>query len=257
MQSNNVRLSLHNRAEDQPISIATLSLFRFDGVLPRLWVLGQMGAARLRLRGERRAEFWKLCGSGTGQGFTPRPNWGVWAILATWPDEVTARDAVATSPVFARWRARAAESWTLFLAPTSSRGAWGGVNPFTATSQGQSAGPIIALTRATIRPARALRFWNRVPDISAVIGADPNVIFKIGIGEVPLLHQVTFSVWPDAASMANFARGSGPHGRAIDAVRSGDWFAEELYARFALSGTVGSWEGGDPLARYGTQKDAA
>ncbi|MFN3723478.1 MAG: spheroidene monooxygenase [Paracoccaceae bacterium] len=239
------------------IPIATLTLFRFDGIANRLWVIGQMGAARLGLRGERRALFWKLCGSGTGQGFTPKPNWGVWAILATWPDEAAARDAVGTSPVFARWRARASESWTVFLSPTSARGSWAGVNPFQPCTAAPAPGPIIALTRATVRPARALRFWNRVPDISAVIGADPNVAFKIGIGEVPLLHQVTFSVWPDAASMANFARGNGPHGRAIDAVRQGNWFAEELYARFALLGSAGRWEGGDPLSRLTTEKDAA
>ncbi|MDO8881702.1 MAG: spheroidene monooxygenase [Pseudotabrizicola sp.] len=239
------------------IPVATLSLFRFDGIATRLWVIGQMGAARLRLAGERRAQFWKLCGSGTGQGFTPKPNWGVWAILATWPDEATARDAVATSPVFERWRAKASESWTVFLNPTSARGSWAGVNPFSPCDLASNTGPIIALTRATVRPSRALRFWNRVPDISAVIGADPNVVFKIGIGEVPLLHQVTFSVWPDAASMAHFARGDGPHGQAIKAVRNGDWFAEELYARFALLGTVGRWEGGDPLARLTSEKDAA
>ncbi len=216
-----------------------------------------MGAARLRLRGERRALFWKLCGSGTGQGFTPKPNWGVWAILATWPDEDTARNAVATSPVYARWRGKAAESWTVFLAPTSARGSWAGVNPFAPATAAPGAGPIVALTRATVRPARALRFWNRVPDISAVIAADPNVAFKIGIGEVPLLHQVTFSIWPDAASMAGFARGNGPHARAIQAVRDGDWFAEELYARFALLGSAGHWEGGDPLSRLTNEKDAA
>ena len=222
-----------------------------------------MAAARLRLRGERRASFWKLCGSGTGEGFTPRPNWGVWAILAVWPDEATAREAVASSPVFTRWRSMAAESWSLFLQPTSARGSWAGVNPFLPDTpqptppNGAIKGPIIALTRATVRPSRALRFWNRVPDISAVIGADPNVAFKIGIGEVPLLHQVTFSVWPDAASMADFARGNGPHGRAIKAVREGNWFAEELYARFSLLGTVGRWGGGDPLARLRPEKDAA
>jgi len=218
-----------------------------------------MGAARLRLREERRASFWKLCGSGTGEGFTPRPNWAVWAIMAAWPDEAQARAAVQTSPVFARWRSKAAESWTLFLDPVSARGTWGGAAPFVpaANSPAPPGGPIIALTRATVRPARALRFWNRVPDISATIGADPNVIFKIGIGEVPLLHQVTFSVWPDAASMARFARGNGPHGQAIAAVRTGDWFAEELYARFSLLGTVGSWEGGDPLSRPRPEKDAA
>ena len=238
--------------------MATLSLFRFDGVGPRLWVIGQMGAARLHLRKDRRALFWKLCGSGTGHGFTPRPNWGVWAIIATWPDEAAARDAVASSPIYARWRNKAAESWTLFLAPTSARGSWSGVNPFLAgPGPTPGSGPIIALTRATVRPSRALRFWNRVPDISSVIGANPDVAFKIGIGEVPLLHQVTFSVWPDADSMARFARGNGPHAKAIQAVRDGNWFTEELYARFALLGTQGHWEGGDPLARLNQQKDAA
>lgn len=239
------------------IPVATLSLFRFDGAFARLWVLGQMAAARLQMRGEGRALFWKLCGSGTGQGFTPKPNWGVWAILATWPDEASARDAVAFSPTFAEWRRKATESWTLFLAPTAARGAWDGENPFQPTTRSAGHGPIVALTRATLRPARAVQFWKRVPDISAVIGADPNVAFKIGIGEVPLLHQVTFSIWPDAASMAAFAREDGPHARAIQAVRAGDWFSEELYARFALLGTVGRWEGGDPLSRLITEKDAA
>lgn len=234
--------------EGRAISVTSLSLFRFDGLLPRLWVIGQMGAARFTLRRERRALFWKLCGSGTGEGFTPKPNWGVWAILATWPDEATARAATTSSPVWKRWRAKADESWTIFLSPLSARGAWAGVNPFLPDLAGrQVTGPLAALTRATVRPSRALRFWKRVPTISATIGDDPNVAFKIGIGEVPLLHQVTFSIWPDTASMAAFARGDGPHGRAIQAVRDGKWFNEELYARFALLGAVGTWNGSDPL----------
>lgn len=221
--------------------------------MPRLWVIGQMALARLSLRRESRILFHKLCGSGTGEGFTPRPNWGVWAILAVWPDEATARDRTANSPVWQAWRGKARESWTVFLDPISARGAWAGVNPFLPDSPAKAAispatGPIAALTRATVKPARALRFWNRVPSISATIGSDPDVVFKIGIGELPLLHQVTFSIWPDAASMARFARGDGPHGRAIAAVREGQWFNEELYARFRLLGSTGTWNGRDPLA---------
>ncbi len=235
--------------EVRAISVTSLSLFRFDGIGSRLWVIGQMGAARLALRREKRAMFWKLCGSGTGEGFTPRPNWGVWAILAVWPDEATARSATGDSPVWQRWQARADESWTVFLNPLSARGLWAGVNPFQPDAPAtDSTGPLAALTRATVRPAKALRFWDRVPSISATIGRDPNVAFKIGIGELPLLHQVTFSIWPDTASMAAFARGDGPHGRAIRAVREGNWFDEELYARFHLLGSVGSWNGTDPLA---------
>ena len=64
---------------------------------------------------------------------------------------------------------------------------------------------------------------------------------------MPWFHQVTFSIWPDTHSMANFARKDGPHARAIKAVREGQWFSEELYARFHIVGTDGSWNGADPL----------
>ena len=212
-----------------------------------------MGAARLSFMRMPEVGFWKLCGSGTGEGFTPRPNTAVWAILATWPDAETARDRIARAPVFQRWRNHASESWTILLEPTSARGKWSGVEPFTATATTDDNGPIVALTRATMRATTFLRFWRRVPDISAAIGQDPNVIFKIGIGELPLLHQVTFSIWPDAASMAHFARGDGPHGRAIRAVRAEGWFAEELYARFRIVEDWGTWGGIRPLAI----KDAA
>ena len=227
-------------------------MFRFGALPARLWVLGQMGAARLSLARMPEVGFWKLCGSGTGQGFTPKPNTAVWAILATWPDADTARNRIASAPVYRRWQAHATESWTILLEPTSARGLWSGVAPFTPTAS-PNTGPIVALTRATMRMRTFLRFWRRVPDISAVIGQDPNVIFKIGIGEVPLLHQVTFSIWPDAASMAHFARGNGPHGRAIAAVREEGWFSEELYARFRILDDWGTWDGIRPLDK----KDAA
>lgn len=227
----------------------SLSLYRFTSLPARLWVLGQMGAARLSFLRMPEVGFYKLCGSGTGEGFTPRPNPAVWSILATWPDAETARHRLTTAPVFRRWQARAAESWTLLLEPTSARGKWSGVEPFTPAEPGTPApGPVVALTRATLRASTFLRFWRRVPDISGVIGKDPNVIFKIGLGEVPLVHQITFSIWPDAAAMAKFARGNGPHGRAIAAVREQHWFAEELYARFRILDTWGTWGGRSPLS---------
>jgi len=225
--------------------IVSLSFFRFAGPVARLWALGMMGAARWPMARVPDIGFWKLCGSGTGEGFTPVPNTAVYAILATWPDPATAHAQVDGASIFRRYRARATESWSVFLSPTSSRGHWSNTAPFV---PGEAApGPLAALTRATIKPGIALRFWKRVPDISAMIGADPNVLFKIGIGEVPLLHQVTFSIWPDEAAMAGFAR-TGPHAEAIRAVRSEGWFREELYARFTVHSDIGTWNGASPLA---------
>ena len=208
-----------------------------------------MGAARLSFMQMPEVGFWKLCGSGVGEGFTPIPNTSVWAILATWPDEATARRMTAEAPVYRRWRDHANEVWTVFLTPTSTRGTWSGVEPFHATEKARP-GPLAALTRATVKPSVARQFWGQTPDISDVIGKDPNVIFKIGIGEVPWVQQVTFSIWPDTDTMAAFARKpGGPHARAIQAVRDGAWFREELYARFRILGDTGTWQGASPLAK--------
>ena len=226
----------------------SLSFFRFANVTDRLWALAMMGAGRFALPRVPGIGFWKLCGSGTGEGFTPLPNTAVYAILATWPDEETARRQTAEADIFSRYRRRAAEDWTVFLTATSARGVWSGVEPFTVT-EAPCPGPLAALTRATVKPSIAMKFWRKVPDISAMIGSDRNVAFKIGIGEVPLLHQVTFSIWPNTDSMADFARKDGPHAQAIRAVREGNWFREELYARFRVLGDAGSWQGGSPLNR--------
>lgn len=228
------------------IQTVSISFFRFATAAARLWVLGQMGAARLDFRTMPEVGFWKLCGSGAGEGFLPRPNPAVWAILATWPDEPTARRCISEASVYQRWRSRAVESWTVYLGPTAVRGAWSGVTPFE-ESDGPRDGPIAALTRATVKARAITGFWGRVPKIDEVIGADPNVLFKIGIGEVPWLHQVTFSIWPDIETMNNFARADGPHARAIRAVRENGWFREELYARFAVLGYEGLWNGKAPL----------
>lgn len=230
-----------------PIQTVSLSLFRFDRWRDRLWALGQMGAARLGLPRTPDIGFWKLCGSGTGEGFTPLPNTAVYGILATWPDLETARSRTASAPVWRRYRARATECWSVFLATTSARGAWSGQAPFDPVSTA-GPGPLAALTRATVKPSGALKFWRHEPAISAMIGKDPNVIFKIGIGEFPLVQQVTFSIWPDTRSMAEFARAGGPHAEAIRDVRARGLFAEELYARFRVLGDAGQWNGTSPLA---------
>ncbi len=172
------------------------------------------------LRHVPRIGFRKVCGSGSGQGFTPVPNTAVYAILATWPDLENARRQTRNAAVFRRYRSRAEECWTVFLSPTSAREAWSGQTPFE-PQNGTAEGPVAALTRASLRPSATWRFWQRVPDISRKIGENTQVVLNIGIGEIPLFNQITFSIWPDTAAMAGFARADGPHCRAVRAVRAG------------------------------------
>ncbi len=204
-----------------------------------------MGFARFMMRRQRNLTFWKLLGSGSGQGFTPNPNWGVYAILCVWSDRTSA-DAGVAQGVFGRYRARASEFYTVFMAPFATRGQWSGCEPFQ-VSHPPVTGPIAVMTRATLKPRAIPKFWKMEPSVSALVGQNTQMIFKIGLGEKPFVQQMTFSIWPDVTPMAAFARGCGAHAEAISRVRAQDMFAEELYARFAITGSNGSWCGCDPL----------
>jgi len=223
----------------------TLSLFHFNGFPARAWALTQMATARFALRAIRDIGTVKLCGSGVGEGFTPVPDTSVYAILATWPDHDAARRAMFGTTVFRRYAAKSDERLTIFLTPVSARGKWDGQEPFTPQDIALD-GPVAALTRATVRLRSAGRFWRQEPAISRAIGKDPNVLFKVGIGELPLVRQATFSIWPDTKTMAAFARADGPHADAIREVRDGKLFKEDLYARFRVDAVEGSWGGATP-----------
>lgn len=229
----------------------SLSFYRFGSVPARIWAFGQMGFARIGLGLSRDIRFWKLCGSGSnwGEGFSPVVLPRVFAIVATWDSEEAARTGTRENRVFRAFQRKADEHWSVFLGTRSVRGNWSGVEPFEVTQNSTTwTGPVAALTRANIRPAKAARFWDRVPEISKRVADDPNVIFKIGIGEMPLFHQVTFSIWPNVDDMAAFAR-TGAHAEAIRAVRENGWFSEELYARFTVLSDDGTWNGTSPLSR--------
>ena len=232
----------------------TLSFFRFTTPEKRLWALAQMTANKLGMQYMPKAKFWKMLGSGTGEGFTPKPNWDVWGLLAVWPDEATARQEVAESAIYKKWAGIADEGYTVLLNPINGRGKWDNSMPFDVTKPGEpgeidpdNVRPIAALTRATLNFWKIERFWSYEPPVSHMIGKDADVIFKIGMGEIPFSQQMTFSVWPDSESMVKFAYGSGAHAEAIKKGYEEGWFKEALFARFRIAGTIGKWEGKDPV----------
>jgi spheroidene monooxygenase len=235
-----------------PIQTVSLSVFRFDAPPHGCGRSGRWALARPATSGATaEGGLLEALRLGPRGRFTPGTDGSVWAILATWPDADTARDRIANARSTAAGAPMRPKSATLFLAPASARGRWSGREPFEVEDRTLS-GPVAALTRATIRRRRLVKFWTEACRTSREIDADPNVLFKIGIGEVPFLHQVTFSVWPDTASMADFARRR-PARRAIRAVREEGWFTEELYARFRVIDARGTGKG----QTLSQRKDAA
>lgn len=229
------------------MAITALTLFRFAHAKDKAWAFGQMQFSRGPLARLPDLAFYKMFGTGTREGFHPYPNWGVYALLISGPSHDWAQEQIHNSDVFRRYRDHAQEAFSIILDPISCRGTWDGQTPFASDDRGASQGKIAFLTRATLKLQHVPAFWRTVPAISASIAEHPDLMLQIGMGEIPWVHQVTFSVWPSMKSMNDFAYNHSQHAEGIKKVRAGDWFKEELFARFAVLAHHGTWHGRDPL----------
>lgn len=93
---------------------------------------------------------------------------------------------------------------------------------------------MLALTRARLRPRRAVTFWRAISPVAAALRDAPGLLARFGIGEAPLGWQGTVSVWRNSADLVNFAYRHPQHRAAITATPVRRWYAEELFARFEV-----------------------
>ena len=229
------------------VSILTLP----PGLGPARWALAQMATAPPQLRQVPGLGFAQLLGSGAANGFGFWPNWRRYGLLATWAEAEAAEAFFATHPLWQAYQERSAETWTAHLAPLHSHGNWYGQNPFAAPAAplpGEPpapapAGPLAVLTRASIRPARITRFWRYVEPASRALADVPGVRLAIGLGELPLVRQATFSIWDSAEAMRRYAYHNPAHREAMQLTRREQWYSEELFARFRVLRTAGTIDG--------------
>jgi heme-degrading monooxygenase HmoA len=112
----------------------------------------------------------------------------------------------------------------------------------------RSIGPVASITRARLRPSRALSFWRAVPPVSTDLATVDGLGLAIGIGESPIGLQGTFSLWRSADDLNQFAYRRAAHADVIHRTDQERWYAEELFARFAVSSVSGTFGGRRPLA---------
>ena len=197
-----------------------------------------------RLPGVR---FAKLLGTGSGRTFTLRDaDPRRWGALVVWED-ADAAAAFADTAVVRRWQRIADEQWTALLSPLSAHGRWSRREPFGRPAPRRWDGPVAAVTRARLDPWKAAAFWRAVPPVSADLHESPGLRLAIGIGEAPLGLQGTFSVWNCGAALNAFAYERSPHAAVIRRTAEVGWYAEELFARFAVLSAEGTVGGRDPL----------
>ena len=196
------------------------------------FALLRMALDRSALRRFAGVRFAKMLGTGKGETFTPRDadanRWGCVVVL----DEGQL-GALDDSKLIKRWRAKSIEEVRFLLDPISSHGLWATKNPF-AYSSTPTDGQVVAITRARIKWLQNFRFWRAVPPVTQSLHASVGLIRTIGIGEAPIGLQGTFSHWNSGADLRNFAYKGAAHQSAIAATERHGWYAEELFARFAV-----------------------
>jgi hypothetical protein len=127
-------------------------------------------------------------------------------------------------------------------------GSWDGkkLTPDT-KNNAKTTGPIAVLTRATIKLGKLRNFWQNVAPVSDQMKHAGGLIMSIGIGEIPLIRQATFSIWDSMDHMKAFAYSMHEHREVIKKTRKDKWYSEEMFLRFKPITTMGSLKGHNPF----------
>jgi hypothetical protein len=225
--------------------VVSLHLYGVEG-LGVAKALGHMGFDRRRLRRLPGATFVKLLGTGSGRTFTPRdadPHH--WGVLACWGDP-DGPDRYESTRSHESWSGSAYEQGRILLRPLASRGTWAGRAPFGDPVAHRWDGPVAAITRARIKPAQWRTFWSAVPPVSHDLREVDGLDLAIGIGEAPVGLQGTLSMWSSNSALTDFAHRRSPHVEVMRRTHDVAWYAEELFARFAVVDSRGTYRG-EPL----------
>lgn len=208
----------------------------------RLWGWARIVRGSRPLQAEPGLRWARVMGSGHGGGFGLRPSASHQGVFAVFDSLAAAQAFLGQSPRAAAYRTRSNECLTALLQPWSVRGRWGGQGLDITPAAAPPEGPVVALTRASIRPSKALPFWAMAPAAQASLLAAPGCSLAAGLGEAPLLRQCTVSLWDSVAAMDAYAR-SGAHLAAIRAAAAGGFFSESMFVRFKLLAIEGCWQG--------------
>lgn len=211
----------------------------------------QMQDANRILKSVPGLHFYKLLGSGSGNGFSVVPDTSTYALLSVWEDQASAEAFFKHHPYCYQVFINTIQRWTTYLNTTKVRGTWQQQQPFLVQQPSSTNGPIAVVTRATIHPKKLWSFWKSVPRVSDRLGQHQvGLLFSKGIGELPLIQQATFSLWKNRNAMVQYAYGSADHQEMIKKTRQLGWYREELFAEFSLTKVHGHWSNIPNLLPY-------
>ncbi|TPN85337.1 DUF3291 domain-containing protein [Aquimarina algicola] len=227
--------------------VVTLTFFKYETLSNKIWAFLMMQFMHKRLKKIEGQSLYKLLGSGKN-GFSPLPDWGVYALLQVWKNEEAANTFFTTSTIIKSYKEKSCEIWSVFLKTISTKGTWSGVNPFKRNLNIERTNSFIAvITRATIKTKMLYKFWKYVPISQHPLSNCKGLLFTKGIGEVPFKNMATFSIWENKEALISFAYKTKEHNEAIKKTKKLDWYKEEMFCRFQPYKSIGTWNNKNPL----------
>lgn len=217
------------------MSLVTVTAFRYDPSA-RFRAFATMGRVLMQPIQAEGLRFSKLMGSGHDFGLVP--DLSTYVLVCVWESDRHAQAFFRTN-TFQNLQHGARQMGMLYLQAQRTHGLWDGKNPFDqlVNSLPDPFGnqPVAVLTRATIRFRALPDFWRHVPQARQRLKdhAD-DLLFGIGVGEVPIKQQCTISVWRNAEAVDRYAYRQSGHKEIVRLTRQRKWYTEELFARFSV-----------------------
>ncbi len=222
-------------------NLLQLHFFEYKSLSSKFWAFTQMQLAHAKLTKLSGLKFYKLLGTGGGDGFQWYPDFGRYALLINFDSNEQAKNFL-TSDVYLAYTQKCSEHCVFYLQPYEAHGLWDGQQPFV-LKPFQENKPIAVITRARIKWKYLLKFWSFVPKTSESLTAYEGRLMGKGIGEWPLIQQATFSIWESQDKMNAFAYQNPKHREVIKKTRQLGWYAEEMFIRFHPLKMEGTWQG--------------
>ena len=177
--------------------------------------------------------FFKLLGTGAGQGFSLQPDFSTYALLTVWENQEAADHFYQNNSLIKSYQVKAKTIRRLSLANTTSHGFWSGQKPFKGNDfEKVENNKVAIITRATLRFGKLWSFWRAVPKASKAIENAKGVQFYKGIGEWPFIQQATISIWDSMEEVMQFAYKDKAHQQIVKQTKKERWYKEDLFARF-------------------------
>lgn len=208
-----------------------VSLFKYQGFKNKWKALARMGRPPVANQKIDGLTFWKPFGTGSGRGFSIRPDFSTFSLLTVFENEDKAQ-AFIDSEIMKIYTDKAEAHSHVLMHNISSRGEWGNLKPFKQLEAPAPDESLAVITRAKLKPRYIFAFWKKVPGISKSLDEYPEIIYQKGVGEWPLVMQVTFSIWKNKEALMDFTNKTSAHGQAARKAVEKDYFKDSLFARF-------------------------